>query len=104
MTAISGIEIALWDLLGKDCGKPVYQLLGGRCHDQIHCGDCARAKTVTAQSSTKSITTGEFVLAFMVLISRMLHLLKVSTSRFRGIWNENAFVIFAIDKPCHHRS
>jgi len=35
MTAISGIEIALWDLLGKECGKPVYQLLGGRCHDQI---------------------------------------------------------------------
>jgi galactonate dehydratase len=35
MTAISGIEIALWDLLGKDCGKPVYQLLGGRCHESI---------------------------------------------------------------------
>ena len=36
MTAISGIEIALWDLLGKDCGKPIYQLLGGRCHEYIH--------------------------------------------------------------------
>jgi len=35
MTAISGIEIALWDILGKDCGKPVYQLLGGRCHESI---------------------------------------------------------------------
>jgi galactonate dehydratase len=35
MTAISGIEIALWDILGKDCGKPVYQLLGGRCHQDI---------------------------------------------------------------------
>lgn len=35
MTAISGIEIALWDILGKDCGKPVYQLLGGRCHPSI---------------------------------------------------------------------
>ena len=35
MTVISGIEIALWDILGKDCGKPVYQLLGGRCHENI---------------------------------------------------------------------
>jgi galactonate dehydratase len=35
MTAISGVEIALWDLLGKDCGKPVYQLLGGRCRETI---------------------------------------------------------------------
>ena len=35
MTAISGIEIALSDLLGKECGKPVYQLLGGRCRETI---------------------------------------------------------------------
>ena len=33
MTAISGVEIALWDLIGKACGQPVYRLLGGRCHD-----------------------------------------------------------------------
>src|SRR4051794_25902135 len=24
MTAISGVEIALWDLIGKACGQPVY--------------------------------------------------------------------------------
>jgi galactonate dehydratase len=35
MTAISGVEIALWDLIGKACGQPVYRLLGGRCHDRI---------------------------------------------------------------------
>src|SRR5690242_3362838 len=29
MFAISGIEIALWDLLGKVRGAPVYELLGG---------------------------------------------------------------------------
>src|SRR3954469_18871366 len=27
--AMSGVEIALWDLVGKATGKPVYQLLGG---------------------------------------------------------------------------
>src|SRR6478609_9634987 len=35
MTAISGVEIALWDLVGKACGQPVYRLLGGRCHRSI---------------------------------------------------------------------
>jgi galactonate dehydratase len=35
MTAISGVEIALWDLIGKACGQPVYRLLGGRCHARL---------------------------------------------------------------------
>jgi galactonate dehydratase len=35
MTAISGVEIALWDLVGKACGQPVYRLLGGKCHDKL---------------------------------------------------------------------
>src|ERR1700674_5791617 len=33
--AISGIEIALWDLKGKTLGVPVYELLGGRCRDRL---------------------------------------------------------------------
>lgn len=35
MTAISAAEIALWDLVGKACGQPVYNLLGGRCRDRL---------------------------------------------------------------------
>jgi galactonate dehydratase len=35
LTAISGVEIALWDLLGKSCGLPVYQLLGGRARERL---------------------------------------------------------------------
>src|SRR2546426_10993469 len=31
MMAVSGVELALWDLCGKTRGVPVYQLLGGRC-------------------------------------------------------------------------
>jgi galactonate dehydratase len=33
--AISGIEIALWDLKGRAFGRPVYELIGGRCRDRI---------------------------------------------------------------------
>jgi galactonate dehydratase len=35
MSAISGIDIALWDVLGKWMGQPIYQLLGGACRDRI---------------------------------------------------------------------
>ncbi len=33
--AISGIEQALWDIAGKACKQPVYNLLGGRYRDRI---------------------------------------------------------------------
>ena len=33
--AISGIEQAMWDIVGKACNQPVYNLLGGRCRDKI---------------------------------------------------------------------
>ena len=33
--AISGIEQALWDIVGKACGQPVYNLLGGKYREKI---------------------------------------------------------------------
>ena len=34
-TAISVIEVALWDILGKDLGVPVWRLLGGKVRDKV---------------------------------------------------------------------
>lgn len=34
-SAISGVEQALWDILGKALGVPVYELLGGRVRDRV---------------------------------------------------------------------
>lgn len=33
--ALSAIDIALWDLLGKAAKLPIYQLLGGKCRESI---------------------------------------------------------------------
>nr|WP_305794537.1 galactonate dehydratase [Halomarina rubra] len=35
MSAIAGVDQALWDLKGKQFGAPVYELLGGRARDRV---------------------------------------------------------------------
>lgn len=35
LSAISSVEHALWDILGKALNVPVYRLLGGKCRDRV---------------------------------------------------------------------
>ncbi len=37
ISAMAAIEMALWDIKGKDLGVPVYQLIGGKIRDKIPC-------------------------------------------------------------------
>ncbi len=34
-SALSGIDIALWDIIGKACGKPVHKLIGGAHRTEV---------------------------------------------------------------------
>ncbi len=35
IAAMSGVDLALWDLKGRELGLPVYELLGGRCREAV---------------------------------------------------------------------
>ena len=35
MNAVAAIEIACWDIIGKETGRPIYDLLGGRYHERL---------------------------------------------------------------------
>lgn len=51
VTAMTGIEIALWDLAGKALGVPVYRLLGGKFRDKIRIyADCHAGGEDTPES------------------------------------------------------
>jgi len=44
-SAISAIDLALWDIQGKALGVPVFQLLGGRVRDRVVCYPHSGGKT-----------------------------------------------------------
>lgn len=58
--ALSAIDIALWDILGKSVDLPVYQLLGGKCRDEVRVyasvgGDSLEA---VAESAKRAVDSG----------------------------------------------
>jgi galactonate dehydratase len=64
MSAISGIEHACWDILGKSLGVPVHALLGGAVRDRIrmYCwvgGDTTEALIESARRPWRAATRRE---------------------------------------------
>ncbi len=51
MSAISGIEMALWDITGQSLGTPIWQLLGGKFRDRIRVyNDCHEGEDESPES------------------------------------------------------
>jgi L-alanine-DL-glutamate epimerase-like enolase superfamily enzyme len=62
ISALSGIDIALWDILGKSLGAPVWQLLGGRKAERMSAyasGGWANAAQIGEQL-TSYVAAGNF--------------------------------------------
>jgi galactonate dehydratase len=53
VTALTAVEIALWDLTGKALGIPIYQLMGGKVRDRVRiycdCGTNSRSDPEAAK-------------------------------------------------------
>lgn len=54
MSAISAIDIALWDIKGKKLGVPVFELLGGRVRDKIRVYASPMSKTTNPDALAAS--------------------------------------------------
>jgi galactonate dehydratase len=67
MSAVSGIEIAMWDICGKSLGVPVFRLLGGRVRDRVrvytHLGLGDMRAVYETESSRQLIERAHNVLA-----------------------------------------
>ncbi len=62
LAAMSGVEMALWDLAGKALGVPVYRLLGGRVRERIpvylHARNTAEARRMASEFHVPALKIG----------------------------------------------
>jgi galactonate dehydratase len=56
--ALSAIDIALWDILGKSVGLPVYQLLGGKVRDKVRVFANVGGETLADRAESARVAVG----------------------------------------------
>ncbi len=69
MNAVAAVETACWDIIGKATGRPIYDLIGGQCHDRLlayangwYAGD--RTPEVFAERAAAVVARGYRALKF----------------------------------------
>jgi len=74
MSAMSGIDQALWDLKGKQFGAPVYELLGGRVRDRMRIyGSLGAADADSPGESARELVDRGYTAFKTVPTPRMQH-------------------------------
>ncbi|HXX04964.1 MAG TPA: mandelate racemase/muconate lactonizing enzyme family protein [Xanthobacteraceae bacterium] len=94
--ALSALDLALWDLLGKVSRQPVYQLLGGATRDRIrvyntcagyaYVGDSGEGYHATAGGSARADRPYEDMYAFLHHADRLAESLLSEGYRQMKIW------------------
>ena len=87
MSAISGIEIALWDIKGQALDAPIYDLLGGKIRDRIW--TYGRWDGATPEASVETA---------LMFVDMGLTALKGDPFEHRGIFIDRASEDLAVEK------
>ncbi len=97
LAALSGIEIALWDILGKSLNAPIHQLLGGATRDRI--------KVYNNSWYFNARTTDEFVERARAAVAQGFRALKWDPfwSPPLDIFNEREAMLQAVECVRHVR-
>ena len=96
LDAIAGVDIALWDLVGKASGLPLVRLLGGPCHATVPCyvsglpGDTLEARVERARQLAEAGAT-----AFKVFMSATAAACLAEVSALRQALGDD--VVLAVD-------
>jgi len=100
--AASALDIALWDVFGKAVNQPLYQLLGGLCHDRMRAyNTCAGGNFNTAGEQRRTISKGEVLareryddqVAFVESPDELAHSLIDEGFSAMKIWPTDSFAL-----------